>query len=45
MVEELGVCDDDPVFMIDVGPNTDRICILKDGAGVEISDDPVLLEG
>ena len=44
-IEDYGIQDNDPIFMIDIGPNNDTIVISKDFSGVEIADSEALLEG
>lgn len=46
MIEhDLDVKDDDYVFMIDIGPNADKLFKDNDGTdgGIEISDDPITI--
>jgi hypothetical protein len=39
MAREAGVADDDLVFMVDIGPNVDRIYVSRDINGfIEIGD-------
>jgi hypothetical protein len=42
MIEAQGVTDADPVFMVDIGPDLERIFISRDYMGqVEIADEPL----
>lgn len=42
-VEARGVRDDTPVFLIDIGPGVEDVCVNIDRVGAEIADDPVLV--
>lgn len=39
------ISDDSRIYMIDIGPNVDKVFVSTDEAGVEITDHPSLLDG
>jgi len=41
LIEGQGVTDDDPIFLIDLGPNLEEVVVKRDYVGqIEISDEP-----
>ncbi len=38
MIEDTGIKDEDRIFSIDLGPNCKKVSLIRDDAGVEITE-------